>query len=87
MGNAAMLSAGSADSVAFGRYFISNPDLVRRVALGAPLNRYDRDTFYTQDDKGEQGAGQKQGRRACIAGQGALPFRKSACCSLPFIHS
>lgn len=38
--------------MAFGHWFISNPDLVRRIALGAPLNPYDRDTFYGQDDKG-----------------------------------
>ena len=45
--------ADAADAVAFGRHFISNPDLPRRLALGAPLNRYDRDTFYTQADRGE----------------------------------
>jgi 2,4-dienoyl-CoA reductase-like NADH-dependent reductase (Old Yellow Enzyme family) len=45
--------ADAADAVAFGRHFISNPDLPRRLALGAPLNRYDRDTFYTQADEGE----------------------------------
>lgn len=39
---------GHTDAVAFGRYFISNPDLPRRIALGAALNRYDRSTFYAQ---------------------------------------
>jgi hypothetical protein len=33
-------------------YFISNPDLPRRLALGAPLNRYNRDLFYAQSDEG-----------------------------------
>jgi hypothetical protein len=28
--------------------FLSNPDLVRRIKLGAPLTKYNRDTFYTQ---------------------------------------
>ncbi|KIZ03664.1 N-ethylmaleimide reductase [Monoraphidium neglectum] len=39
----------AADLVAFGRWFLSNPDLVRRIKLGAPLTKYNRDTFYTQD--------------------------------------
>jgi NADPH2 dehydrogenase len=32
--------------VIFGRYFISNPDLVYRIKEGLELNAYDRDTFY-----------------------------------------
>ena len=32
--------------VMFGRYFISNPDLVYRIREGLALNPYDRDTFY-----------------------------------------
>jgi N-ethylmaleimide reductase len=42
----AILAEGSADLVAFGRYFISNPDLPARIIEGAPLADYDRDTFY-----------------------------------------
>ncbi|VWX59376.1 N-ethylmaleimide reductase, FMN-linked [Burkholderiales bacterium 8X] len=34
------------DLVAFGRPFISNPDLVRRLREGAELNQWDKDTFY-----------------------------------------
>ncbi|KAJ5246308.1 12-oxophytodienoate reductase [Penicillium chermesinum] len=34
------------DAVAFGRYFISNPDLPRRLKEGLPLTPYDRSTFY-----------------------------------------
>jgi NADPH2 dehydrogenase len=33
--------------IAFGRYFVSNPDLVFRVKEGIPLTRYDRVVFYT----------------------------------------
>lgn len=32
--------------VAFGRLWISNPDLVYRIKSGIPLDRYDRSTFY-----------------------------------------
>jgi NADPH2 dehydrogenase len=32
--------------VIFGRYFISNPDLVYRIKEGLKLSAYDRDTFY-----------------------------------------
>lgn len=35
-----------ADAVAFGRLFISNPDLPKRLQQGLELNKYDRDTFY-----------------------------------------
>ena len=37
---------GRADAVAFGRYFISNPDLPQRLQNGAPLTPYYRPTFY-----------------------------------------
>ncbi|XWS26606.1 hypothetical protein CRYUN_Cryun26dG0045200 [Craigia yunnanensis] len=40
---------GDADLVSYGRLFISNPDLVLRLKINAPLNRYIRKTFYTQD--------------------------------------
>ncbi|VVD28237.1 MULTISPECIES: oxidoreductase [Paraburkholderia] len=47
-----MIEAGDADLVAFGRLFISNPDLPERLRVGAPLNRYDRSTFYGGDARG-----------------------------------
>ncbi len=43
---------GTADLVAFGRHFIANPDLPRRIELGLPLNPYDRTTFYGGTEKG-----------------------------------
>ena len=46
------LAANHADAIAFGRLFISNPDLVERIALGMPLNAYDRPTFYGGDEHG-----------------------------------
>jgi N-ethylmaleimide reductase len=48
----AILEKGDADFVVFGRYFISNPDLPRRIKLGLPLNPYDRKTFYGGDARG-----------------------------------
>lgn len=47
-----ILTAGDADLVAFGRNFISNPDLPERLRLGVPLNSYDRNTFYGGDSQG-----------------------------------
>jgi 2,4-dienoyl-CoA reductase-like NADH-dependent reductase (Old Yellow Enzyme family) len=41
-----VLASGEADAVAYGRIFISNPDLPRRFALGAPLNEPHPETFY-----------------------------------------
>jgi N-ethylmaleimide reductase len=43
---------GIVDAVAFGRQFIANPDLPRRLELGTELNPYDRGTFYGGSEKG-----------------------------------
>lgn len=40
------IAEGRADAVAFGRHFIANPDLPHRLKTGAPLNDYNRPTFY-----------------------------------------
>jgi N-ethylmaleimide reductase len=42
----AAISADHADAIAFGRIFISNPDLPRRLQHGFPLTPYNRATFY-----------------------------------------
>lgn len=47
-----ILKAGHADLVAFGRQFISNPDLPQRLRTGLPLSPYDRDTFYGGNHRG-----------------------------------
>jgi len=44
-----VVEEGYTDLVAYGRLFLANPDLPRRFELNAPLNKYDRSTFYTQD--------------------------------------
>ncbi|KAG0513445.1 hypothetical protein BDA96_10G102800 [Sorghum bicolor] len=44
-----VVAEGYADLVAYGRLFLANPDLPKRFELNAPLNKYDRYTFYTQD--------------------------------------
>ncbi|MDE2362558.1 MAG: alkene reductase [Hyphomicrobiales bacterium] len=41
-----MVAAGHADIIAFGRYFISNPDLPERIRRGAEWTPYNRATFY-----------------------------------------
>ena len=47
-----VVEKSDADLVAFGRHFVSNPDLPKRIKLALPLNPYDRDTFYTFDARG-----------------------------------
>ena len=42
----AAIAAGYADAIAFGRIFISNPDLPRRLQQGFPITPYNRATFY-----------------------------------------
>lgn len=46
------LAAGEVDLVAFGRPFISNPDLVERLRRNAPLNPADPATFYGGGEHG-----------------------------------
>jgi len=41
------LHAGFADLVAFGRAFLANPDLEKRIAANAPLHQPDYNTLYT----------------------------------------
>jgi len=40
------IAAGDADAVSFGKQFISNPDLPRRLFSGAALNPFNPETFY-----------------------------------------
>jgi N-ethylmaleimide reductase len=47
-----VLESGAADLIAFGKLFISNPDLVERLTAGAPLNDFDKSTFYGGGAKG-----------------------------------
>ena len=46
------MAEGIADGISFGRPFISNPDLVRRIAIGAPLSPGDVGTFYSGGAEG-----------------------------------
>ncbi|MEK4035434.1 alkene reductase [Methylocystis sp. IM3] len=48
----ASVANGDASLIAFGRHFIANPDLPKRIELGLPLNPYDRSTFYGFDSRG-----------------------------------
>src|ERR1700726_814418 len=48
----AAIAAGHADAIAFGRIFISNPDLPRRLRHGFPLTPYNRATFYGGGETG-----------------------------------
>ena len=41
-----VIESGKYDALLFGRYFISNPDLVFRLKKGLPLAPYDRTRFY-----------------------------------------
>lgn len=47
-----MVPDGLADIIAFGTYFVSNPDLVHRLQTGAPLTPADKSTYYMGDERG-----------------------------------
>jgi len=48
----AAVASGEADLVAFGKPFIANPDLGRRLREGAPLNPLDNTTLYGGNERG-----------------------------------
>ena len=48
----ARIADGHADAVSIGRLFIANPDLVKRIAVGASLNPGDPGTFYAGGAEG-----------------------------------
>lgn len=48
----AVIENGMADLVAFGKPFVSNPDLVERIEHNIPLSDWDVNTFYTPGKKG-----------------------------------
>ena len=48
----AAIAQAHADAIAFGRIFISNPDLPQRLQHGYPLTPYNRATFYGGDVAG-----------------------------------
>jgi N-ethylmaleimide reductase len=48
----ALLEAGRAEAVSFGRAFIANPDLVERIAAGAVLAKPDYALLYTGEKRG-----------------------------------
>lgn len=47
-----IIEQGLADAVAYGKPFISNPDLVERFKENASLSEWDQTTFYTPGEKG-----------------------------------
>ncbi|MGM0634422.1 MAG: alkene reductase, partial [Bacteroidota bacterium] len=47
-----IIEAGNADLVAYGKLFISNPDLPERFRQHAELQDWDEDTFYVPGEKG-----------------------------------
>ena len=44
--------ASHADLISFGRLFIANPDLPRRLKTGARLNALNEDFIYSPDHRG-----------------------------------
>ena len=48
----ALVEAGRADAVSFGRAFIANPDLVARFKVGAALAKADYSLLYTGEERG-----------------------------------
>ncbi len=69
--------------MAFGKLFISNPDLPKRFAAGAPLNEPNPETFYTHGEEGYVDypamSGLSRSRRAGVTGLlGRMKGRRDA---------
>ena len=47
-----LVERGDADGVSFGKWFIANPDLPRRLREGAPLNEPRPELFYSHEAEG-----------------------------------
>lgn len=47
-----LIQEGAADAVSFGKFYISNPDLVSRIKLGAAFTPFDVKTFYSPGPAG-----------------------------------
>jgi 2,4-dienoyl-CoA reductase-like NADH-dependent reductase (Old Yellow Enzyme family) len=48
----AVLGAGEADAVSWGKQYIANPDLVERLKRGGPFNEPNPATFYAPGAQG-----------------------------------
>jgi 2,4-dienoyl-CoA reductase-like NADH-dependent reductase (Old Yellow Enzyme family) len=48
----ALIKSGEADAVAFGVWFIANPDLPKRLKIDAPLNQPKPELFYAPGAEG-----------------------------------
>ncbi len=46
------IRAGLADIISFGKAYISNPDLVKRIENNWPLEKWNKDTFYSEGPEG-----------------------------------
>ncbi|OMI33449.1 putative oxidoreductase [Streptomyces sparsogenes DSM 40356] len=51
-GELALIEDGTADLVSYGRLFLANPDLPRRLAAAGPFNAADPATLYGGDSTG-----------------------------------
>lgn len=47
-----LIEAGTADAVAWGKYFISNPDLPERIRLGIGFTPFNQESFYSEGPQG-----------------------------------
>ncbi len=47
-----LITSGTADAVAWGKYYISNPDLAKRIQKDIPLAEFNTNTFYSSGPEG-----------------------------------
>lgn len=71
-----VLSKGYADLIAFGRPFVANLDLPRRLAKGLPLAAFDPNTLFGGNEVGcTDYPGWRDTRRVSAAGEAAAFYR------------
>src|SRR6266849_3449655 len=72
-GIGAAIAEPIADLVAFGRPYIANPDLLKRLATGAPLAEVGSETIYGSGPRGYSGYPSGGGRVNSTRGANAHP--------------
>jgi N-ethylmaleimide reductase len=81
------VAEGHYDLVAFGRWFLANPDLPERLKHGRPLNVYDRSTFYGTGIAGYTDYPRWEGETAAAATTAVYPLMEQTAIGVALVSS
>jgi 2,4-dienoyl-CoA reductase-like NADH-dependent reductase (Old Yellow Enzyme family) len=81
------VAEGHYDLVAFGRWFLANPDLPERLKKGLPLNVYERCTFYGAGTAGYTDYPRWEGETAGTATTAVYPMMEQTSIGVALVSS